>query len=56
MSEINQSKKNEIAIVKLEGEINLLHHKIDTIRNNHLVHIDQKINLIYKFIWLILGT
>ena len=56
MTEINQSKKNEIAIVKLEGEINLLHHKIDTIRNNHLVHIDQKINLIYKFIWLILGT
>jgi hypothetical protein len=56
MTEISQSKKNEIAIVKLEGEINLLHHKIDTIKNNHLAHIDQKINLIYKFIWLILGT
>ena len=55
MNEINQSKKNEIEIVKLQGEVNLIHHKIDTIKDNHLQHIDEKINLIYKFVWLILG-
>ena len=56
MNEIDQSKKNEIEIVKLQGEVTLIHHKIDTIKDNHLQHIDEKINLIYKFVWLILGT
>lgn len=55
MNEIDQSKKNEIEIVKLQGELNLVHHKIDTIKDNHLAHIDEKINLIYKVVWVILG-
>lgn len=55
MNEIDQSKKNEIEIVKIQGELKLIHNKIDTIQNNHLAHIDAKINLIYKVIWVILG-
>lgn len=55
MNEIDQSKKNEIEIVKIQGELKLIHNKIDTIQNNHLTHIDAKINLIYKVIWVILG-
>tara|TARA_R100001082_G_C4245492_1_gene109230 strand:+ start:320 stop:529 length:210 start_codon:yes stop_codon:yes gene_type:complete len=49
-----QSQKNSQDIIKLQGEMKLLHQKIDTIKNNHLAHLDQKINNIYKMIWVIL--
>ncbi len=49
-----QSQKNEKEIIKLQGELKLINNKIDTIKNNHLQHIDYKINNIYKLIWLIL--
>ena len=48
-----QSQKNEKEIIKLQGELKLIHNKIDTIKNNHLLHIDQKINNIYKIVWFI---
>ena len=44
-----QSQKNSQDIIKLQGELKLVHQKIDTIKNNHLVHMDEKINNIYKF-------
>ena len=44
----NLSLENEKKIIKLEGELTLIHHKIDTIRDNHLHHIDLRINNIYK--------
>ena len=49
-----QSQRNEKEIIKLQGELKLINNKIDTIKNNHLQHIDYKINNIYKLIWLIL--
>jgi hypothetical protein len=49
-----QSQKNANEIIKLQGELKLIHNKIDTIKNNHLQHIDYKINNIYKMIWVIL--
>jgi hypothetical protein len=51
---VTQSQKNSQDIIKIQGEMKLLHQKIDTIKNNHLVHLDQKINNIYKMIWVIL--
>ena len=51
---VTQSQKNEKEIIKLQGELKLINNKIDTIKNNHLQHIDYKINNIYKLIWLIL--
>ena len=48
-----QSQKNSQDIIKLQGELKLVHEKIDTIKNNHLVHIDEKINNIYKVLWLV---
>jgi len=49
----NLPQQNEKKIIKLEGELRLIHHKIDTIKDNHLLHIDQKINNIYKVIWFV---
>jgi hypothetical protein len=43
-----QSQKNSEEIIKLQGEIQLIDQKIINIRDNHLAHIDQKINTIYK--------
>ena len=53
-SQCLHNQKNEKEIIKLQGELKLINNKIDTIKNNHLQHIDYKINNIYKLIWLIL--
>ena len=48
-----QSQKNSQDIIKLQGETKLIHQKIDTIKDNHLAHLDTKVNNIYKFLWVI---
>ena len=45
-----QSQKNANEIIKLQGELKLIHNKIDTIKNNHLQHIDYKINNLSGFL------
>jgi len=49
----NLPLENEKKIIKLEGELSLIHHKIDTIKDNHLHHIDLRINNIYKVLWFV---
>jgi len=49
----NLPLENEKKIIKLEGELSLIHHKIDTIKDNHLHHIDLRINNIYKILWFV---
>jgi len=49
----NLPLENEKKIIKLEGELSLIHHKIDTIKDNHLHHIDLRINNIYKISWFV---
>ena len=51
-----QSQRNSQDIIKLQGEIKLIHNKIDTIKDNHLQHIDYKINNIYKVLWVVFGV
>jgi len=48
-----QSQKNSQDIIKLQGETKLIHQKIDTIKDNHLAHLDIKVNNIYKLLWVI---
>jgi len=48
-----QSLKNSQDIIKLQGETKLIHQKIDTIKDNHLAHLDIKVNNIYKLLWVI---
>lgn len=50
----SQSQKNSEDIIKLQGELKLIHQKIDTIKDNHLAHLDIKVNNIYKMLWVIL--
>jgi len=48
-----QSQKNAQEIIKLQGEIKLIHNKISVIKDNHLTHLDAKVNSIYKLLWAV---
>jgi len=49
-----QSQKNQQDIIKLQGETKLIHQKIDTIKDNHLAHLDIEVKNIKKIAWVIL--
>ena len=49
-------QENKIDIVKIHGELKLVHQKIDTIKDNHLAHLDARVNSIYKILWIVLAT
>ena len=48
-----QSQKNSLDIIKLQGETKLIHQKIDTIKDNHLAHLEKKVDNVYKLLWLL---
>ncbi len=48
-----QSQKNSLDIIKLQGETKLIHQKIDTIKNNHLAHLEKKVDNVYKLLWVL---
>ena len=47
----NLPQENEKKIIKVEGELKLLKHEIQTIKGNHLVHLDQRVSRIEKIMW-----
>ena len=53
------SRQNEIDIVELRGEMKLFSQKLDTIKNNDLVHIQKGVDGVQKVLWalglLVLG-
>ena len=48
-----QSQKNSQDIIKLQGETKLIHQKIDTIKDNHLAHLEKKVDNVYKLLWVL---
>ena len=48
-----QSQKNANEIIKLQGEIKLIHNKISVIKDNHLAHLDLKVSNVYKLLWAV---
>lgn len=51
MSEL--SRQNELDIVELRGEMKLLSQKLDTIKDNDLVHIQKSVDEIQKVLWAV---
>jgi len=45
--------KNELEIVKIQGELRLLNGKLDTIKNNDLAHIQKSVDTINKILWAV---
>ena len=50
---LKTSQENKEAIIRLEGELKLVHQKIATIENNHLAHIQKDIDRISKVLYTI---
>ena len=48
------SDKNfEVEVERINGEIKLIHEKIDTIKNNHLAHLKVDIDKINRLVWTV---
>ena len=47
------SRKNELDITELRGEIKLLGQKIDTINTNDLHHLQKSIDGVQKVLWTV---
>ena len=45
--------KDKLAIVELRGEIKLLRQEIDTVKNNHIWHLQKSIDGINKVLWIV---
>ena len=45
--------KNKLDIVELQGEIKLLRQEIDTVKNNHIWHLQKSIDGINKILWTV---
>ncbi len=58
MSE-NLGRKNELELVKIQGELKILSERIETIKTNDLHHVQKSLDMITKILWgvgiLILG-
>lgn len=49
-------QSNKEAIIRIEGDIKLIHQKIDTLKDNHLFHVEKDIRQLKTFIWFIGST
>tara|TARA_R110002074_G_scaffold285383_1_gene457188 strand:- start:530 stop:739 length:210 start_codon:yes stop_codon:yes gene_type:complete len=45
--------KDKLAIVELRGEIKLLRQEVDTVKNNHIWHLQKSIDGINKILWTV---
>ena len=52
-------RKNELELVKIQGELKVLSERIETIKTNDLHHVQKSLDIITKILWgvgiLILG-
>ena len=53
MEEQNIDIKNKLDIVELKGEIKLLRQEVDTVKNNHIWHLQKSIDGINKGLWTV---
>ncbi len=50
MKDINEIN---IEVERVKGDIKLIRQSIETIENNHLVHLSRKINKINNILWTV---
>lgn len=52
-------RKNELELVKIQGELKILSERIETIKTNDLHHVQKSLDVITKILWgvgvLVLG-
>ena len=59
MPQQDTTRKNELELVSIRGEIKLLSERIESLKTNDLPHLQHSIDNIYKILWgvaiLVLG-
>ena len=52
---VNGSDLNELnlEVEWVRGDINLIKQSVDTIKDNHLVHLEKKVNGINRVLWTV---
>ena len=50
MKDINELN---VEVERLRGDIKLIRQSIETIENNHLVHLSRKVNKINNILWTV---
>ena len=53
MSQEDTTRKNELELVTIRGEIKLLAQKVESLKTNDFRHLQVSINNIYKFLWCV---
>jgi hypothetical protein len=48
-------QSNKEMIIEIKGELKLLNQKIDTLKDNHLFHVEKDMRQLKSFVWFI-GT
>jgi|TARA_R110002020_G_scaffold117227_1_gene267949 hypothetical protein len=46
-------RKNELAITEIRGDIKLLGQKLDTIKDNDIVHLQKGLDGVQKVLWTV---
>ena len=46
-------KSWEVEIATIQGEIKLIHQKLDILENNHLAHIQKQIDKLSYVLWTV---
>jgi len=50
---IDKTQSNREEIIEIHGELKLIKHDIQTIKENHLAHLDYKITQMQKVLWVV---
>ena len=53
MSQEETTRKNELELVTIRGEIKLLAQQVESLRTNDFRHLQISINNIYKILWCV---
>jgi len=52
-TQINKVQGNREEIIEIHGELKLIKHDIQSIKENHLTHLDYKITQMQKVLWVV---
>ena len=47
--------QNREAIIRIEGKLELMDNKLNTLKDNHLYHVEKDMRQLKNFVWFI-GT
>jgi len=50
---VDKSQSNREEIIEIHGELKLIQHDIQNIKENHLAHLDYKITQMQKVLWVV---